>query len=451
MDKTVNSIPKKRWLILIPVCFLTNLFCFMDRQAISLTLAGGMMSDLAMTASLAGFATGIAAVGSMILAVVGGQTAQKGKVKNLISWCILGWSVLSVLTAFCRTGTELAIVRFLLGLVEGTIAPGVATLLTFWFPDKGGERNRAMSAYFTSASAAGVIIGPLGGAIMQFSSWRVLYIILGCASLLTLFLWAGLIYDRPSQAKWLSREERDYIETTIKEEREFTKVKVTSDAKVSGEKVPWGRLFRNKYVIALLVVGFCVNVGQFGFSVWVPTIISNLTKANILNVGLLNTIPNLMAVVGMWVWSAIVVRAKSRRLMVGLPLVLFGITLTVAGILTTKNIGIVFGILLLSLVASFLQAHMPAYYTIPSLVLTKEEDGATRGLMSMFMYCGNFFGTYVVGVLITATGSTMVGMVAISVILVIGGLAALILPKNITANVPSETETPLPAVTTKGA
>lgn len=52
-----------------------------------------------------------------------------------------------------------------------------------------------------------------------------MFFIIGSISALTCVLWFIFIQDRPYQAKWLSAEEREYIETTIKEEQERAKNK----------------------------------------------------------------------------------------------------------------------------------------------------------------------------------------------------------------------------------
>ena len=52
-------IPYARWWRIIPPAILVYIFSFMDRTNIGMAMAGGMNDDLAMTASMSGWAAGI--------------------------------------------------------------------------------------------------------------------------------------------------------------------------------------------------------------------------------------------------------------------------------------------------------------------------------------------------------------------------------------------------------
>lgn len=428
METSVKKIPKARWFYIIPVCFITTFFYFVDRQIINIALPGGLQKALALNATAAGLVAGVVSIGVLFLSIPAGQLAQKGKVKKFIGVCIVGWSIFTILTGFVQNEWQLVIVRFFIGLFEGAFSPGITTIFTFWFPDKDGERTKANSSYFTAISIGAVSMGPIGGTLIQFYGWRNLFIILGVLSLGAFILWELFIFDRPEQAKWLSKEEKNYIETTIQQEREVAK-QIAGNVEVKSEKLPLGLLLRNKYVWSLCIVGFTVNIGQFGYTIWIPTIIKTITKADILNVGLITVIPGIFTIIGLWIWSYIATKVKNRRLTTGLPLLMFAASLLIANILG-ESLSPVIEIGLISLVSIFIQGHMPSYYSIPSLVLVKELDGPARGLMAVAMGLGSFVGPYVVGYLITLTGSTKAGMYFLTTMLVIGGLSTLMLPKN---------------------
>lgn len=426
MPTLTTKIPKARWFYIIPVCFLTNFFAFMDRQVISIALPGGMMKDLALTATLAGFAAGISAIGYLLLQVQGGHLAQQGKAKKFVGYSIFAWSFLSILTAFIQTDWQLYIVRFLLGLTEGGLAPAITTLITFWFPDKDGERAKANSLYYSALSFAMIIMGPLSGTIIAVYNWHVLFVILGAVSLSTGILWFAIICERPEDAKWISEAERNYIVSTIKAEREL--VKVHNSAAGSENKMPIGILLRNKYLWILCLIVLCINIGQFGFGMWMPTMIKNITKGNILSVGWLSVLPNLAVLAGLWTWTYIASKVSDRRLTTAIPQLFFGVALAASPLMPSDP---VLGIGMMCVVAFFLQGHMASYYTLPSLIFAKELDGAARGLIGLASGVGAFIGPYMVGYLITVFGSTNVGMYMMGSMLVIGFLLALALPKHL--------------------
>lgn len=432
METSSKKIPNARWLYIMPVCFFTTFFYFIDRQIISIALPGGVQQALALDSTMSGLVAGVVSIGILFLSVPAGQLAQKGTVKKFIGICIAGWSIFTILTGFVENSWQLIIVRFFIGFFEGAFSPGITTIFTFWFPDKDGERTRANSTYFTAISVAAISMGPIGGTLIQFYGWRNLFIILGVLSLGAFLLWQFFIFDRPGQAKWLSKEEKDYIETTIEEERERAK-QVAGDIQVKSEKLPLGLLLRNKYVWSLCIVGFTVNIGQFGYTIWMPTLIKSITKTNILNVGLISIIPSIFTLIGLWTWSYIATKVSSRRLTTGLPLIMFGASLIIANVIG-DSLTPVIQIGLICIVSLFIQGHMPSYYSIPSLVLVKELDGPARGMMAVAMGLGSFVGPYAVGYLTTITGSAKTGMYFLTVMLIIGGISTLMLPKNMTGN-----------------
>lgn len=423
-ETAANKLPSARWMRIIPVCMIVNIFCFMDRGIISMALPGGMAKDLAMDATTVGFAAGIAALGLMLLQVPAGCWAQKEQAKKFVAWSIVAWGALTLATGFVQTTNQLLIVRFLLGVAEGGVSPAILTLLTYWFPDKGGERNRANSAFMTGISLALMLMGPIAGMAIGTYGWRGLFIGLGVVSLLCGLLWVAFISERPEKANWLSKEEKDYITSTISAEREIADQKSTIEVK--GNKLPLGKLLRDRNVILLCIISICVNIGQFGFGMWIPTIIKSVTNSGILGVGLLFTVVNFCTLTGLWTWSYITKRANDRRLCTGVPMLLFGASLFGSTFISGNPM---MSVVMIGLVSFFMQGHMPSFMTIPSLLVTEKLDGPVRGLIGLVAGLGAFVGPYLVGFIITKFGSMSAALTVIAAILTIGFLTAFALPK----------------------
>lgn len=114
-----HGVPKQRWLhILLPIMILC-IVSYVDRTNISFAIPGGMSKDLEMTASFAGFAAGIFFIGYLFLQVPGGQIASRGAAKKFLTWSMVAWGIISILTAFINSQTQLLILRFILGVAEG--------------------------------------------------------------------------------------------------------------------------------------------------------------------------------------------------------------------------------------------------------------------------------------------------------------------------------------------
>ncbi|MEH7110684.1 MFS transporter [Bacillus sp. JJ1764] len=423
-------IPKLRWFYFLPVLFLMCFFSFLSSSLLAIALPGGMMRDLGLVASVAGFAGGVAGIGGMILQISGGHIAQKGKLKKFLFFTTVCWSVITILQAFVETGWQLILLRFLLGVAEGGIVPGIMTLLPYWFPEKDGERSRAIAVVFSASGIAATLTGPIGGFLIAMFNWQMMFIILGVISLIIGGIWFAVMYDRPEDAKWLSKEEREYITTTIQKEQNA--IVKDRDNNLSGDKLLpiLGYLLRNKYSWALSIIGFCAVFGQIGFFTWMPTAIQSVTHAGIGNIGLLSALPSITAIFGLAIWSKLTAKIKQRRLSTGIPLFLFAIALASLGLFSNSTNATLY-IVLMCVVGFFIQAFMPSFHTIPTLIFSKEVEGACRGITGFTSAMGGFAGPYLAGVFISLSGSQAGAMYVMAIILFVGVLAAFILPKNL--------------------
>jgi MFS family permease len=422
-----KRIPTKRWARIIPIIIITNIFYFMDRQVISVALPGGMMKDLTMTANLAGFISGISAIGMLLLQVKAGKWANIGLAKRVVGISILCWSGLTFLTAFVHVSWQLILLRFVLGVSEGVVLPSITTLLTYWFPDRDGELNRAMSSYYTGNIIAMVIMGPLAGMLISSFGWRIMFVILGLISLLCGAIWAMFITERPEKAKWLSERERDYIIGVLNEEREAAKAR--SNIKVIDNRIPYNKILTDKYCLSLFGIAICGNIGAFGFIMWLPTILKEITRSNILNVGLLTMLPNIATFIGLWCFSYFTKKSDNRRFMTGLPMLLSALVMIMANILPLQPVLVV---TMMTVAAFFMMASQPAGSTLPSLLVPSELNGPVRGLIGIASGIGSFLGPYIVGALMTMfNGSSKMAMIVLSCIMALGFVITFALPRYI--------------------
>ena len=122
------------------------------------------------------------------------------------------WGGIAACMAACRTWSQIAAVRFCLGVVEAAFAPGVAYYLSCWY--KTHELAQRYSLYYTGTAVSGAFSGLLAGVITNYldgarglDGWRWLLLIEGIgSSFAALFTWA-ILPDWPSTTRWLSREE----------------------------------------------------------------------------------------------------------------------------------------------------------------------------------------------------------------------------------------------------
>nr|WP_295970832.1 MFS transporter [uncultured Bacillus sp.] len=384
----VKSIPKGRWLHIIPACVIVYIVAFLDRGNISFAIAGGMDKELGMAASISGLAAGIFFVGYLILQVPGGHIAEKGNAKKFIAWTIAAWGGLAILNGFVQSTNQLLLVRFLLGVAEGGVYPAILTIISHWFPSE--EQGRANAYFQMNVAIANIIAGPLSGFIIQATGWRELFIIEGVLSLALIFVWLPLISNRPSEAKWISKEELEWIEGKIAEDQ--ASIKGGSQRKVS-----MGELFKNINMVKLIAIYFFMQIGFYGFSLWLPTLLKSISSGGMGTIGLLSAAPYIMCIVGQYVFANLCDKTQNRKLYTALPILGFAVCLTLAT-LTKNSVWVSYAFMVLC--GTFLQAATGPFWTLPSNLFPAEVAGAGRGIINALGNLGGFVGPYMVGFII---------------------------------------------------
>ena len=411
-----DAIPRRRWLRVIAPLLMACTISYMDRVNIAFAMPGGMNVDLGMDATMAGFAGGIFFFGYLFLQIPGGRRAALGSGKKFIAWSLVSWAVLSALTGLVTQTWELLTLRFLLGVAEGGLMPVVLTMVSKWFPDR--ERGRANAMVIMFVPLAGMITAPLSGFVLAAYDWRYLFFSTGLLSLLFLFVWILFADDGPETARWVSPREKAYILDALREEQERKRA-AGSPASASLREV-----IRNPTIWLLIAINFCYQVGIYGYTMWLPTLLKNLTHTGMGKIGLLATLPYVAMIIGMFATSYLSDLTGKRRLFVLLPLVGFASCLALS-VLTQSMMFVSFAFLIGS--GFFLQAAAGVFWAIPPKLCSPETAGSARGLINALGNLGGFCGPYAVGVL-TQHISSAAGVYGLAVTFAVAGLVALTLP-----------------------
>lgn len=413
-----NKIPGTRWWRIIAPMLIACIISFMDRVNISFALPGGMQTDLGITSQMAGVASGIFFIGYLFLQIPGGRIAVNGSGKRFIAWSLVAWAIVSIATGFVTHEYQLLVLRFILGVAEGGMLPVVLTMVSNWFPEK--EIGRANAFVMMFAPLGGMLTAPISGAIIAAFDWRWLFIIEGLLSFVVLIVWWFLISDRPEEAKWLPASEREYLVTTLARERQ---------AHLAEEPVsnaPVKAVFRNSGLMKLVILNFFYQTGDYGYTLWLPTILKNLTGANMAGVGILAILPFVATLAGIYVISLFSDRSGKRRALVRISLYCFAGCL-LASVVLKENI--IAAYIALVMCGFFLKAATSPFWSIPSRIAAPEVAGSARGVINGLGNLGGFCGPYLVGVMIYFYGQN-VAVCALAGSLIIAGTMTFFLPKK---------------------
>ena len=413
-----DKIPSTRWLRIITPVLIACIISFMDRVNISFALPGGMEADLGITSQMAGVASGIFFIGYLFLQIPGGRIAVNGSGKRFIAWSLMAWAVVSIATGFVTHEYQLLVLRFILGVSEGGMLPVVLTMVSNWFPEK--ELGRANAFVMMFAPLGGMLTAPVSGAIIAALDWRWLFIIEGLLSVVVLAVWWFMISDRPEEARWLPEAERHYLVTTLAAERA---AKLAEDA-VSN--APVKDVFRNSGLMKLVILNFFYQTGDYGYTLWLPTILKGLTGGSMASVEFLAVLPFVATLAGIYVISLFSDRSGKRRLWVRFSLYSFAAAL-VASVVLREHV--VAAYIALVICGFFLKSATSPFWSMPGRIASAEVAGSARGVINGLGNLGGFCGPYLVGVMIYLYGQN-VAVCALAGSLLIAGTMTFLLPKR---------------------
>jgi MFS family permease len=393
MSKT--KISAQRWWRILPLLFLMYTIANIDRNNIGFGFTG-IEKDLGISSTYAGLAAGIFFFGYMFLQVPGGHLAKKWSAKKFIAISLIGWGVAATSMGFINSLPALLIVRFLTGVTEGGVWTATLILISKWFPLK--ERARANAIFMMCTPFAAIIMSPLSGYLLDAFNWRGMFIIEGLLPFIFIPFWLWLLAENPREAKWISKEERDYIEKSLAEE--------TQDE--AGENASFKEIFKNKSFWLLMGFYFLIQMGYYGFSLWLPTITKQLSGGSNTLVGLLTTLPWIASVVGLILFPRYSDKYDKRKGPVALSVGGGATFLLISALL--GNINPVLSFISLILCMGFLLGYIGIFWVIPPKILPDRLLGASLGVINIAGAIGGFVGPFLVGYITSITHVAMSGM-----------------------------------------
>lgn len=404
MERTV---PRKVFWRIIPFCFALYIISYIDRANIGYA-ALQMNAELALSSQAFGFAAGVFFIGYFLFEVPSNVALLKFGPRKWIARILLSWGVVSMLTAFVQTAAQLYVLRFLLGVAEAGFFPGIILYLTLWFRTK---EQATVIAMFTAAIPVSYILGgPMSTLIMEhvsgfgLSGWRWMMLIEGVPALLGGIATYWLLTDRPDQAKWLSEPERTWLanEMAVEHAPAANRRTLGTFAAITHPKV-----------LYLAAIYFAYQCGSLGVGYWLPQIVKGLsTEATTFEIGLISTLPYIVATVGMVVWSRHSDKKGERYLHTALPLLAATLALGAIGLAANTFIAVA----LISIALTGLYAFKAPFWALPGLFLSRNTAAIAIAAINSVGNLGGFAGPYMVGLVKDSTGSAVAGLIFLAVL-----------------------------------
>jgi ACS family tartrate transporter-like MFS transporter len=410
VPSALNRARHKAYLRLLPLMFLCYVIAYVDRVNVGFAKLN-MQEDLAplgFTESVFGFGMGIFFVGYLLLEIPGTLLVEKWSAKKWISRIMVSWGIIAALTAFVRTPMQFYVVRFLLGLAEAGFFPGVIVYLTHWFPRR--DRTKALAWFFIGTPIAQMIGPPISSWIMVIGEggrptllglvgWQWVYIFWGIPAVLLGVIVLATLADWPRDARWLTDEERRALEAELQRER--------AEHTANAGHMTVAQALANPKVLALAAAYFFVVTGNYGVELYMASIVKDWYGLDVKDVAYLIIIPPIGSLIGQITvgWNSD--RTHERRWHATLPILIGAAMLA----LTPFSQGTKWlTIALFTLAMTGLKAYLPAFWALPSLLMTESAAAASIGMINSFGNLGGWIGPTVVGFVKQVTGSYSIGL-----------------------------------------
>jgi MFS transporter, ACS family, tartrate transporter len=180
-------------------------------------------------------------------------------------------------------------------------------------------------------------------------------------------------------ARWLSEAERNWISQELEAE-------TTAKKKIRSYTV-WQAL-SNRRVLMLIVPYFLALIGAQAVIFWIPTFIKRLSGLPTSRVALLAALPGLLGIFGMLLNGWHSDRTRERRWHASIPLVCAGMAYLVVASGSSFSISMA----LLVLGGGFFFSYYPAFWSMPTTVLTETAAAASFGMINSIGLIGGFIG-----------------------------------------------------------
>jgi MFS family permease len=400
---------------LVPLLLVAYLTAYVNRVNIGFALT--MQADLGLTATIYGLGAGLFFISYFLAEVPSNLLLERVGARRWIARIMFTWGLLAMGMALVQGAASFMIVRFLLGIAEAGYYPGVMLYLAYWFP--AAYRARMMAWFSVGIPVSLAITGPLSNLILDnlggwlgLKDWQWLFVLEGLPTLVLGAVILKFLPDRPASARWLTTEERGWLQRRIDGE----------NAHIAGAHSTLGlkQALTDLRTLALSFVYFTNVACSYGVGFFLPQIIKAMGTSNSV-ANYLSSLPFLAGIASILVFGEISDRFKHRRKGV----LAFCISITAVGLCGAGAAGPNFAaIALIGIAAIGTYGCKAPFWPLPSMFLTGRAAAAGIGLISAIGNLGGFIGPYLTGFARDVTGGYAAGLYLLAGLAVAGALVA---------------------------
>eukprot|EP01116_Phalansterium_solitarium_P024644 TRINITY_DN9083_c0_g3_i1.p1 TRINITY_DN9083_c0_g3~~TRINITY_DN9083_c0_g3_i1.p1 ORF type:complete len:473 (-),score=130.84 TRINITY_DN9083_c0_g3_i1:625-2043(-) len=214
---------------IMPPCIIMYFIQYLERTNISLA-AMEMNGDIGLNDTTYNVGYSLLYVGYISFALPSSMMYNRFKVKWLTVMMIAS-GVAACAMSIVPNAWGFFAVRFVIGMAEAGFLPSMWLYIATWFPE---DRLSAVYAIFSAAvPISSIVSGPLASAFLSirnstFRGWQLLYVAEGTPGILMGIAVLFWLPNEPRDARWLTEDEKRWVEATRKPTDDNSKKKQLS-------------------------------------------------------------------------------------------------------------------------------------------------------------------------------------------------------------------------------
>ena len=377
-----------RWTICSLLFFATTIN-YLDRNILGI-LAPTLQREIGWTPVEYGYITTAFQAAYAVGLIWFGGFIDKHGTKIGYSLSLVGWTIAAAAHALAQSVLGFGVARSLLGLSEAGNFPAAIKATAEWFPKK--ERALTTGIFNSGANIGAVVAAATVPWLTITFGWRAAFIVTAATGLIWLVFWL-LLYQKPEEAKALSKAELDYI--------------LSDPAETTNEKIPWLKLLRYRQTWAFVLGKFLTDPVWWFYLYWLALYLNNNFGVSLTGLALplivIYTMTSVGSIGGGWLSGALINRGisihKSRVLAMLLCAILVLPIVIVGGI---KDMWI--AVLIIGLAAASHQGWSANIFTTASDMFPKKALGSVVGLGGLAGAVGGMIFMTASGYLVERTG-----------------------------------------------
>ena len=412
-DAIEKSAMRKIYIRLLPFAILSYFLAYIDRINVSFA-ALTMRGDLGISATDYGFALGTFYWGYFLCEVPSNIIMEKVGARMWIARIMITWGILAGVTAMVVGPTSFGVVRFFLGVAEAGFFPGIVLYFTYWFPAH--HHARIVSGFLIGLPIAVAAGAPISTALLELNGlwglkgWQIMYIAEAVPTIVIGIVTLFVLTDKPEQATFLTREEKDWLTAKLLAERRAKEAVRTFST--------LGAMFNPK-VLLLSLNYFGIVTASLGMLFFIPQIIKSIGVTNNMTVGWLTMVPYICGGIGLVVWGRVSDKMNERRW----NLLGTCVVSTLGLILAALTMGTWWALVGMSIAAVGFYGSKGPFWSMPPMFLTGTAAAATIAWINSIGNLGGFFGPWYVGLMKDWSGSFSGGLYGLALL---GAVASIV-------------------------